>query len=303
MLKNIKSIAQQLSSNYSADMTYLPAHNKPMPSVKRIEKIVEKLREIIFPGYFEGTRIYTNSLEYHLGVAIEWVMAKLTDEVHWAMCYRCSEDEDHIQSTSCRGKAERVTCDFIERLPELRRVLTTDVLATYDGDPAAKDTSEIIYCYPTIRAIINHRIAHELRNLGVPLIPRMIAELAHSETGIDIHPGATIGERFVIDHGTGVVIGETCIIGNNVKIYQGVTLGAKSFPVDEYGNPIKGIDRHPIVEDDVIVYADATVLGRITIGKGSIIGGNVFLAHGVPPQSRILQSDMKAMAFADGAGI
>lgn len=303
MLKSIKTIARQLSSNYSADMTYLPAHNKPMPSVKRIEKIVEKLREIIFPGYFEGTRIYTDSLEYHLGVAIEWVISKLTDEVHWAMCYRCSQDEDETQNSSCRGKAEAVTCAFMECLPELRRILTTDVLATYDGDPAAKDTSEIIYCYPTIRAIINHRIAHELRRLGVPLIPRMIAELAHSETGIDIHPGATIGERFVIDHGTGVVIGETCIIGNNVKLYQGVTLGAKSFPVDEYGNPIKGIDRHPIVEDDVIVYADATVLGRITIGKGSIIGGNVFLAHGIPPQSRILQSDMKAMAFSDGAGI
>lgn len=303
MLKSIKTIARQLSSNYSEDMTYLPAHNKPMPSVKRIEKIVEKLREIIFPGYFEGTRIYTDSLEYHLGVGLEWVINKLTDEVHWAMCYKCNQDEDHTQSSSCRSKAEAVTCAFMECLPELRRVLTTDVLATYDGDPAAKDISEIIYCYPTIRTIINHRIAHELRRLGVPLIPRMIAELAHSETGIDIHPGATIGERFVIDHGTGVVIGETCIIGNNVKLYQGVTLGAKSFPVDDNGNPIKGIDRHPIVEDDVIVYADATVLGRITIGKGSIIGGNVFLAHGIPPQSRILQSDMRAMAFSDGAGI
>ena len=303
MLKNIKKIASQLSSNYSDDMTYLPTHNKPMPSVKRIEKIVEKLREIIFPGYFEGTRIYTDSLEYHLGVALEWVTTKLADEVHWAMCYGCCNQDDNQECVSCRAKAEKITSQFITYLPELRRILSTDVHATYDGDPAAKNTSEIIYCYPTIRAIINHRIAHELRKLGVPLIPRMISEMAHSETGIDIHPGATIGERFVIDHGTGVVIGETCIIGDNVKIYQGVTLGAKSFPIDEQGNPIKGIDRHPIVEDDVIVYADATVLGRINIGQGSIIGGNVFLAHSIPPQSRILQSDMKALAFADGAGI
>ena len=302
MLRDIKKIAEQLSSNYAEDMTYLPTHNKPMPSVKRMVKIVERLREIVFPGYFEGTRIYTDSLEYHLGVALEWVTIKLADEVHWAMCYGCHSSEE-ADCSSCRAKAEKITKEFINYLPELRRLLTTDVLATYDGDPAAKNMSEIIYCYPTIRAVINHRIAHELRQLGVPLIPRIISEMAHSETGIDIHPGATIGERFVIDHGTGVVIGETCIIGNNVKIYQGVTLGAKSFPVDEDGNPIKGIDRHPIVEDDVIIYADATVLGRITLGKGSIIGGNVFLAHSIAPNCRILQSDMKSMAYADGAGI
>lgn len=302
MLKDIKKIAAKLSSDYAEDMTYLPTHNKPMPSVKRLEKIVEKLREIIFPGYFEGTRIYTESLEYHLGVALEWVTVKLADEVHWAMCYGCKELEDN-KCGSCRKKAEGITVNFINSLPELRRMLTADVHATYDGDPAAKDTSEIIYCYPTIRAVINYRVAHKFRELGVPLIPRIISEMAHSETGIDIHPGATIGERFVIDHGTGVVIGETCIIGNNVKVYQGVTLGAKSFPVDEDGNPIKGIDRHPIVEDDVVVYADATVLGRITLGKGSIIGGNVFLAHSVAPNSRILQSDIKALAFSDGLGI
>lgn len=302
MLKNIKSIASQLSSTYSEDMTYLPKHNKPMPSVKRLEKIVEKLREIIFPGYFEGTRIYTNSLEYHIGVALEWVACKLADEIHWAMCYDCKET-DLSKCDSCKEKAMEKTVEFISCLPELRCLLSKDVEATYDGDPAAKNTSEIIFCYPTIRALINHRIAHQLRLLGVPLLPRIISEMAHSETGIDIHPGASIGERFVIDHGTGVVIGETCIIGDNVKLYQGVTLGAKSFPVDENGNPIKGNDRHPIVEDNVIVYADATVLGRITIGEGSVIGGNVFLAHSVAPNSRMLQSDMKSMAFANGSGI
>lgn len=302
MLNNIKEIASTLATDYCEDLTYLPTHDKPMPSVKRLEKIVEKLREIIFPGYFEGTRMFKNSLEYHLGVALEWVETKLCDEIHWSICYSCAKSNSE-DCGSCRAKAEVITTQFMQRLPELRRMLSQDVRATYDGDPAAKSVSEIIYCYPTIRTIINHRIAHELRNLGVSLIPRIISEMAHSETGIDIHPGATIGERFVIDHGTGVVIGETCIIGDNVKIYQGVTLGAKSFPVDEDGNPIKGIARHPIVEDNVIIYADATVLGRITLGEGSIIGGNVFLAHSIGSCSRVLQSDVKSLAYQDGAGI
>lgn len=287
MLKNINKIAAELASNYVEDMTYMPAHEKRMPSAKILEKIVEKLREIIFPGYFEGTRICSASLEYHLGVALEWVALKLTDEIHRALCYE-TPDKDGV--APCREKAKEITMSFVDYLPELRRILTKDVHATYDGDPAAKSYSEIIYCYPTIRAIINHRIAHELRKLGVTIIPRMISEMAHSETGIDIHPGATIGERFVIDHGTGVVIGETCIIGDNVKLYQGVTLGAKSFPVDEDGNPIKGIDRHPVVEDGVIIYADATILGRVTIGKGSVIGANVFMAQSVPANSRIMKS-------------
>ena len=290
MQKDIKKIAAELSSDYSDEMTYLPSHDKPMPSLKRIEKIVDKLREIIFPGYFEGKRIYKDTLEYHIGVALEWVSRELTDEIHCAMCYDCEKKSNNDQYQLIRKDAEGVMQQFLNALPNLRNILSKDVQATYDGDPAAKNYSEIIYCYPTIRAVINYRIAHQLLLLGVPLIPRMISEMAHSETGIDIHPGATIGERFVIDHGTGVVIGETCIIGNNVKLYQGVTLGAKSFPVDEEGNPIKGIDRHPIVEDDVIVYSDATVLGRITLGKGSVIGGNVFLAHSVPPNSRVLQS-------------
>lgn len=302
MLDNIKDIAIKLSTEYSDDLTYLPVHDKPMPSLKRLEKIVEKLREIIFPGYFEGTRIFKNSLEYHLGVTLNWVEHKLCDEIHWAICYECNELSSN-NCRDCRAKAEKITSQFMNSLPELRRILSQDVRATYDADPAAKSVSEIIYCYPTIRAVINYRIAHELRKLGVALIPRIISEMAHSETGIDIHPGATIGERFVIDHGTGVVIGETCIIGDNVKIYQGVTLGAKSFPVDDKGNPIKGIARHPMVDDDVIIYADATILGRITLGKGSVIGGNVFLAHSIPEESRILQSDSKILAFSDGGGI
>ena len=182
---------------------------------------------------------------------------------------------------------------MIKRLPKLREILATDVEAAYNGDPAAVNFGEIISCYPVIKALTNYRLAHELYEQGVPLIPRMLTELAHSETGIDIHPGATIGHHFTIDHGTGVVVGATCIIGNNVKLYQGVTLGALSFPLDEDGNPIKGIPRHPILEDDVIVYSNATILGRITIGKGATIGGNIWVTNDVQPGEKITQNIQK----------
>jgi len=172
----------------------------------------------------------------------------------------------------------------------VQRKLALDVQASYEGDPAAASPDEVIFCYPGIVAITNYRLAHELHLLDVPIIPRMITEAAHSATGIDIHPGAVIGERFFIDHGTGIVIGATCIIGSRVRIYQGVTLGAKSFQLDEKGNPVRGIDRHPVVEDDVTIYSGATILGRVTIGRGSVIGGNVWLVHSVPPESRITQT-------------
>ena len=171
----------------------------------------------------------------------------------------------------------------------MRCLLATDAEAAYNGDPAAQNINEVIFCYPGFRAIGNYRIAHQLYKLGVPFIPRMITEMAHSETGIDIHPAATIGEYFTIDHGTGVVIGATAIIGNNVKIYQGVTLGAKSFPLDENGNPIKGIPRHPIIGNNVIIYSNASILGRITIGEGATIGGNIWVTENVEPGARILQ--------------
>ena len=175
------------------------------------------------------------------------------------------------------------------RLPAVRRLVASDVEAAFEGDPALRTRDEAIFAYPGIFAVTNQRIAHELHVLGVPLIPRIITEHAHTQTGIDSHPGARIGERFFIDHGTGVVVGETCVIGSGVTLYQGVTLGAKSFPRDADGRPIKGIDRHPVVEDDVVVYAGATILGRIVIGKGSSIGGNVWLTHAVPPGSKVTQ--------------
>ncbi len=184
---------------------------------------------------------------------------------------------------------EAQAATFIERLDDIGRSLQTDVEAAYNGDPAAKSYDEIICCYPVIKALINYRVAHELLKMGVELVPRILTEMAHSETGIDIHPGAEIGDYFTIDHGTGVVIGETCIIGRNVKLYQGVTLGAKSFPLDANGNPIKGIARHPILEDDVIVYSNSTILGRITVGRGAIIGGNVWITQDVAAGAHIVQ--------------
>ena len=179
--------------------------------------------------------------------------------------------------------------DFINKIPHIKYLLSTDVKAILDGDPAAKSLSEIIFCYPAVHAILHQRVAHELLKLGVPVLPRIITEMAHSETGIDIHPGAQIGEYFSIDHGTGIVVGQTAIIGNHVRLYQGVTLGAKNFTLDEEGLPID-VPRHPIIEDYVTIYSNASILGRITIGKGSVIGGNIWLTHSVPPNSKVLQT-------------
>ena len=263
----------------------------PLPSGKSLRRIVELSREILFPGYFGNSTVHRRTINYHIGVNVEELFGLLTEQIQAALCFGLENtpSDNVIKKIPDRDTAASIAARFISRLPEIRRILATDVEAAYYGDPAATCFGEIICCYPIIRAITNYRIAHELYMLNVPLIPRIITEMAHSETGIDIHPGAQIGHHFTIDHGTGVVIGATCIIGNNVKLYQGVTLGAKSFPLDENGNPIKGIARHPILEDDVIVYSNATILGRITIGKGATIGGNIWVTDSVPAGSRIVQ--------------
>ena len=263
----------------------------PLPSGKSLRRIVELSREILFPGYFGNSTVHRRTLNYHIGVNVEELFGLLTEQIQAGLCFGLENtpSDNVIKKIPDRDTAASIAARFISRLPEIRRILATDVEAAYYGDPAATCFGEIICCYPIIRAITNYRIAHELYMLNVPLIPRIITEMAHSETGIDIHPGAQIGHHFTIDHGTGVVIGATCIIGNNVKLYQGVTLGAKSFPLDENGNPIKGIARHPILEDDVIVYSNATILGRITIGKGATIGGNIWVTESVPAGSRIVQ--------------
>ena len=255
-----------------------------MPSEKILSDVMDIARDIIFPYHYGETPVYSDTLEYYIGVRVDKLSRLIREQIRISLEY---EEEVCVNS---KERAEEITEKFIESLPSLREILTTDVVAAYNGDPAAKNNGEIIACYPVIKALTNYRIAHELLVLGVPLIPRMLTEMAHSETGIDIHPGAQIGESFTIDHGTGVVIGETCIIGRNVKLYQGVTLGAKSFPLDENGNPIKGIPRHPILEDDVVVYSNATILGRITIGRGAVVGGNIWVTKDVPPGVQVVQN-------------
>lgn len=275
----------------------------PLPSAHDLQDIVGLIRAIVFPGYFGNSTVNSRTMTYHTGVNVERLFDLLTGQILAGLCFGADEAEGErrgetdgagvLLTDGCaearREEAAARAADFIAYLPRLRRMLATDVEAAYNGDPAAKSFGEVISCYPAIRAISNYRIAHELLRLGVPLIPRIITEMAHGETGIDIHPGAEIGEYFTIDHGTGVVIGETCIIGRNVKLYQGVTLGAKSFPLDAEGKPIKGIPRHPILEDDVIVYSNATILGRITIGRGATVGGNIWVTEDVKPGERIVQ--------------
>lgn len=258
----------------------------PLPSQHALAEIVDLCRAVLFPGFYGKSNLNSKTLPYHLGVALDRLCCLLTQQILAGLCFQTSESAHTGQLTE---QAQAITSAFLKRLPELRRILATDVEAAYNGDPAAESYGEIISCYPVIKAITNYRVAHELLLLGVPLIPRIITEMAHSETGIDIHPGAQIGHHFTIDHGTGVVIGATCIIGNHVKLYQGVTLGAKSFPLDEQGNPIKGIARHPILEDNVIVYSNASVLGRITIARGTTIGGNIWVTESTQPGETIIQ--------------
>jgi serine O-acetyltransferase len=241
-------------------------------------------------------------MQFHVGSTLDRVLQSLHEQVRRGLCFTCPQ-ESPASCADCEVQALEVTEQFLRRLPKVQKTLATDVSAAYEGDPAATSPDEAVFCYPAVLAITNYRLAHELFLLGVPLIPRIITEHAHSVTGIDIHPGATVGESFFIDHGTGVVIGETCSIGDRVRLYQGVTLGAKSFPLDEKGNPVKGIPRHPIVEDDVIIYSGATILGRVRIGRGSVIGGNVWLARGVPPGSRITQAQVHEDRFDSGGGI
>ncbi|MDR0658013.1 MAG: serine acetyltransferase [Mediterranea sp.] len=274
----------------------------PLLSASALCEIINLIRSIVFPGYFDHSTVNSRTIKYHIGMNVEKLFGLLVEQIVAGLCF-CG-DEDHMERTdSGQDTATQLAAGFIGRLPNMRRILATDVEAAYNGDPAAESYGEVISCYPAIRAISNYRIAHELRVLGVPLIPRIITEMAHSETGIDIHPGAQIGSHFTIDHGTGVVIGATTIIGNNVKLYQGVTLGARSFPLDEEGRPIKGIVRHPIIEDDVIIYSNATILGHIVIGKGATIGGNIWVTENVPAGGRIAQRPHPGpLHIGEGAG-
>jgi serine O-acetyltransferase len=295
----IEEAIQLLSGHGDAECESLGYREQLLPSIEKLKEVVELLRSIIFPGYFGGPVLRQQSLHHFLGVRIEKLYGLLAEQILSVQHF----DTENNGATNAAEYAAEIASQFTGLLPGIKRKLCTDVKAIYDGDPAAKNYGEIIFCYPSIRAMINYRAAHALLSLGVPLIPRIIAEMAHSETGIDIHPGAHIGDHFCIDHGTGVVIGETCIIGNHVRLYQGVTLGAKKFALDDDGNPVKNLPRHPIIEDNVVIYSNANILGRITIGKNSVIGGNVWQTKSVPPNSRVLQQKAVESTFTDGLGI
>ncbi|MDE6537425.1 MAG: serine O-acetyltransferase [Muribaculaceae bacterium] len=267
------------------------------PSVPALKEAMDLVKEVIFPDFLERRRLSATLRTYNIGVGVERIHILLAKEIRHALGFDCEMSEKYTTE-----QARNLATQFIETLPSIKRLLYKDIQAVYNNDPAVDNYGEIILCYPVVTAMVHYRVAHSLLQLGVPVIPRVLTELAHSETGIDINPGAQIGEYFAIDHGTGVVIGETCIIGDHVTLYQGVTLGAKNFTLDESGHPIN-TPRHPIIEDNVTIYSNASVLGRITVGAGSVIGGNVWLTNSVPAGSRILQRKAVSATFTDGAGI
>ncbi|MBB3243278.1 serine O-acetyltransferase [Pseudomonas sp. Tn43] len=264
---------------------------RELPSRAAMADILEALCGALFPMRLGPVDLREESEDFYVGhtldVALNSLLAQARLELRYAARHSAQAD------TEVEAKTLQIIQDFALALPGLRTLLDTDVLAAYHGDPAARSVDEVLLCYPGILAVIHHRLAHHLYCAGLPLLARISAEIAHSATGIDIHPGAQIGRSFFIDHGTGVVIGETAIIGERVRIYQAVTLGAKRFPADEDGQLQKGHPRHPIVEDDVVIYAGATILGRITIGKGSTIGGNVWLTRSVPPGCNLSQANLQ----------
>ncbi|MCK9394536.1 MAG: serine acetyltransferase [Methylobacter sp.] len=267
-----------------------------LPSRKELQKILDGLGAVLFPNRLGLPDVNDEGIDYFVGHTLDTLLRELFKQIRRELIFVAVVDDAYQQAAS-------ITREFAARLPEVRMLLDSDIQAAYEGDPAARSSDEVLVCYPGITATIHHRLAHILHQLGAPLVARIISEIAHSATGIDIHPGAQIGESFFIDHGTGVVIGETAVIGRHVRVYQAVTLGAKRFQKDDGGILVKGNTRHPIVEDDVVIYAGATILGRITIGQGSTIGGNVWLTHSVPPGSHITQAHVRSELFHDGGGI
>ncbi|MEM9827576.1 MAG: serine O-acetyltransferase EpsC [Planctomycetota bacterium] len=288
----IDSLTNAIVATYTPDDAINHLGLCPLPSYDVVVAILLNVKDLLYPGYRRRTGLHRGNVRYHVGGTLDQLLTQLTTEIARAL-----QHDDRVRNgvEDCetpieyeeRGKAMAI--DFLSRLPDIRAQLATDVKAAYDGDPAVRTTDEIVFCYPGLAAITVYRIAHELLELGVPFIPRMMTEWAHAETGIDIHPGADIGDYFFIDHGTGVVIGETCEIGQHVKLYQGVTLGALSFPTDSEGHLIRGKKRHPTIEDHVVVYANATILGgRTTVGHHSVIGSSVWITRTVSPNTTVV---------------
>ena len=288
----LREAVERLSDEGSyAQLFHAYCEEEELPSGKVLQSLVELCRTILFPGYYGQARITGQTIRFHTGVSIEQLFEELSKQIYAGLCL--ANTSQTTSSQAAKATAERIAEEFISCLPELRSLLATDAEAMFDSDPAAQNPGEVIFCYPGFRAICNYRIAHVLYRLEVPFIPRMITEMAHSETGIDIHPGATIGHHFSIDHGTGIVIGETSVIGDYVRIFQGVSLAGAKLPPDEKGNTIRGIARHPILGNHVTVYSNATLIGKIHIGDGATICGNVWVAEDVPAGATVSQPERK----------
>ena len=298
--KDITDVLQRnvaiMAGHTAKEDSMMPATGAPLPSVEEVKRIVQLVKVIIFTDYFHKRQANERMRSYIIGVNMEELYELLRRQIACGLqfCTECGCDAEK--------QGDELALRFIDELPEIKRLLYTDVEAMFDNDPAAQTYGEVIFSYPVVNTMTHYRIAHVLHQMEIPILPRIITEQAHSKTGIDIHPGASIGEYFAIDHGTGVVIGETCIIGNHVTLYQGVTLGAKSFKYDENGNMLN-VPRHPIIEDYVTIYSNASILGRITIGHHSVIGGNIWVVNDVMPYSRIQQSKAVDLSFQGGLGI
>jgi serine O-acetyltransferase len=300
---NIDAVVAELRRLRIKSLENRQRGDKPpkLPSRKVLVGVLDGLSAVLFPNRLGSPELTEEGIDYFVGHTLHATLRALHEQVLLEL--RFVAEEAGTAGTDLDRRAADITRAFASGLPDVRALLESDIGAAYQGDPAARSVDEVLVCYPGITAVAYHRLAHSLHLLGVPLIARLISEVAHSATGIDIHPGAQIGGSFFIDHGTGVVIGETTVIGQRVRLYQAVTLGAKRFPVDENGVLVKGNARHPIVEDDVVIYAGATILGRVTIGRGSTIGGNVWLTRSVPPGSNITQAQVRTEVFEGGAGI
>ncbi len=283
--EEIPRIAKRLAATCQSRDCFDHVGPTPIPDRRRVIGILVRCRDLLFPGYFTRGPLEDINLEYHLGQELTRLFEELSTQITHAIRHDCFRYE--LPCSHCRDRGYEAASGFLERLPELRRRLAADVRAAREGDPASKSVDEVIFSYPGLFAIMTYRLAHELLHQEVPLLPRIMTEYAHSRTGIDIHPGAEIGESFFIDHGTGVVVGETTVIGDRVRLYQGVTLGALSLPPGA-GRTMQGVKRHPTIEDDVIIYSGATILGGDTvIGARAVIGGNVWLTESVPPDTKV----------------
>jgi len=291
--EDLPTLTDRIVGTYQQIGTINHLGHCPLPNYSEVISIVDDLREIIYPGYHRREGLHMGNITYHVGDLIDGLHDKLTTQIARALRHdervRGVESCDPMQQTDYDAKGQAMAIEFLQRIPDLRHILATDVQAAFDGDPACQNLDEVIFCYPGLEAITVYRLANMLYKLGVPFIPRMLSEFAHKQTGIDIHPGATIGNHFFIDHGTGVVVGQTCQIGNHVKVYQGVTLGALSFDTDSSGNIVRGMKRHPTIQDRVVIYANATVLGgRTVVGHDSVIGSSVWVTRSVDPHTTVL---------------